>query len=82
MNFGESQCSRGLMLAPRERRCCCALLLLLLLPCCCLLLLPSSRATHTMKVLLCGAAGFTGRAILEELLAAGHTVRAWDLRVR
>jgi nucleoside-diphosphate-sugar epimerase len=33
-----------------------------------------------MKVLLCGAAGFTGRAVLEELLAAGHTVRAWDLK--
>jgi nucleoside-diphosphate-sugar epimerase len=32
-----------------------------------------------MRVLLCGAAGFTGRAVLEELLAAGHTVRAWDL---
>ena len=32
-----------------------------------------------MKVLLCGAAGFTGRAILRELLAAGHRVRAWDL---
>ena len=34
---------------------------------------------RVMKVLLCGAAGFTGRATLEELLAAGHTVRAWDL---
>jgi nucleoside-diphosphate-sugar epimerase len=38
------------------------------------------QSRGVMKVLLCGAAGFTGRAILEELIAAGHSVRAWDLK--
>jgi nucleoside-diphosphate-sugar epimerase len=32
-----------------------------------------------MRVLVCGGAGFTGRAVVEELLNAGHSVRAWDL---
>lgn len=33
-----------------------------------------------MRVLVCGGAGFTGRAIVEALLADSHIVRAWDLR--
>ena len=32
-----------------------------------------------MRVLVVGGAGFTGRAVVEALLAAGHRVRAWDL---
>ena len=36
-------------------------------------------AASEMRVLVCGAAGFTGRAVVEALIGAGHSVRAWDL---
>ena len=38
----------------------------------------AAAAGAPMRVLVCGAAGFAGRAVCAELLAAGHTVRAWD----
>lgn len=33
-----------------------------------------------MKVLVIGSSGFIGQALVSRLLAAGHTVEAWDRR--